>query len=219
MIIFRELKFSEKEGKPIINNDAAHMTNAGRIGLQAAGGLGILAGIETGRSLYHGSKLYKDINEIKQLKDNPNFRKVAKRIIKDQSKKIPVPGIDNKIIEKIKFAEQNFPKFDKIDKINTAYKWWQRSSKPNRTILNNLGDYTDKGVNEVVSKYGKELGEDGTKLVKRLPKLSSRFGKMGVALKNAKGLGKISATLGSASGLLYLNGRSLESNKDRPITK
>lgn len=55
--------------------------------------------------------------------------------------------------------------------------------------------------------------------MKKLPGIARRVGKMGVALKNAKGLGKAAAGLGSASGLLYLNGRSLENGTDRPVTR
>lgn len=219
MIILREKTYSREEGKRIVENDAAHMTNFGRVGLQASAGLGGLAAIETGRSLYHGARLYKKKKDLEKLKDDPKFRKVAKKIIKEQSEKIPIPGLGDSIIEKIRFAERNAPKFDKIDKINTAHKWWKRVGNLNRTILNNLGDYTEKGVNDVISKHSDELGETGIDAMKKLPGIARRVGKMGVALKNAKGLGKAAAGLGSASGLLYLNGRSLENGTDRPVTR
>lgn len=209
MIILREKNFS-KGGDPLVKNDSDKMVDFGKVGLGVSGAIGLASGVEAGKSMYQGYKLKKEYNKVKNLKNNPVVRKKTKDFIKEYTKNIPIPGVSDKIIDNLRFAEKNAPKLDTIDKISTYGKWWNRSSNIDRTILNNAGDWAENGVNDFISKHSKELGEDGVSSMKKIPDLVRRGGKMGVYLKNAKGLGKAAASLGSVSGLLYLNGRSLQ---------
>lgn len=226
MIVIRTKNYSKKQKEeneekaaPIIKNDQNKMVNLGKAGLGLAGAVGIGAGVEAGRSLYQGAKLKKDFDEVKHLKDNPALRKHAKKFIKDYTKNIPIPGLSDKIINSVRVAEKNMPKLDTIDKISTYGGWMNKASNIDRTVLNNAGDWAKNGVDEFLSKHSKEIGEDGVKLANKVPSIVRRAGKMGVHLKNAKWLGKTGAKIAGVSGLLYLNGRSLQQGTGDVITR
>lgn len=98
-------------------------------------------------------------------------------------------------------------------------KYWNKSSQPSRTVLNNASRYADIGVDRVVNKYGSVLKAPEKEAIKRVPIVIKRIAKSGTALKNAKAIGKVGLVAGQAGGLLYLNGRALETTGNRPIIK
>lgn len=209
MIIQRLYSTKEKEGQ----RDANAMVTAGKLGFQVAGGAGALAGAEIGRSLYHANKVRKDLGELKKLKDNKEIRKSIKKAIIENE---PIPFTGEKIVEKVKWAEKNFPKFSKVDKAQKAVNWWNKSSKLSRTALNNAERYTNMAIEHIIDKKGKGMTEEEKSILRKLPKSVKHAAKSGTALKNAKAIGKVGLVAGNAGALLYLNGRSLQTGADRP---
>jgi hypothetical protein len=65
-------------------------------------------------------------------------------------------------------------------------------------------------VESVIKSSKTPLTEAEKVTVRRIPKVVDRLSRSGLALKNSRGLLKGAAILGSASGLTYVNGRSLQ---------
>ena len=220
MIILRKLFSSRKKNKKLENDvenkgprDANIMTQAGKVGLAGASGLGLMAGVEATRSAMNAPKIINDLKEIKTLKDNPYIRKE----VKSQIKRIPYPGASDVIVDKVRWIEKNPPKFSKLDKIEKGWRYLNKGSKLSRTVLQNAENYSGLAVEGLQNKYKGKLNEAEVNALKKVPKSVGRVANSLLHFKNAKLLGRGALALGSAGGLLYLNGRSLQEGSDRPI--
>lgn len=214
MILKRKIFSTDKAENSKSPKDANAMTQLGKVGLGAAGLLGLGAGIEGGRSMRYVPSLSKEIDNIKGLKDN----KVIRSSIKDQLGRIPIPGAKEIITDKVHFLEKNPPKFSKIDKFNRGVSILNKGSKLSRTILNNAEDYSKLGVEHLKKKHAGKLSKAEIDVLDKAPKTVGKASKMFLHWKNARGLGRGAKWAAGIGGLMYLNGRSLQQGSDLPVT-
>lgn len=212
---FSKSKSDEAENKRSTPKDANTMTALGKTGLQAAGVLGTVAGVELGRGAYHAAKVAKDVSEVKKLKDNKIIREHIKEVIRD---KAPTKGIANDVIDKVRWAEKNAPEFSKIDKVQKGLNWWNKGSNLSRTVLDNADKYAKMSVDSYIDKHGAKMTEEGLNALRRIPKTVRHAGKAATGLKNAKAIGKGALLVGQTGGLLYLNGRGLQEGSGKGVT-
>lgn len=192
--------------------DARALKTTGKIGLQVAGLTAAAGGVELGRSAYHATTLVPELKQLKNLRKNKYLRSSIKQRIKET-----LPGQADTIIEKTKWAESNFPKFSKVDKLQRGISLWNKTSQPSRTILNNAERYVGMGVEGVKKHAGSKMTAQEKAALDSLPRTARKLAKTGTALKNAKALGKAAAVVGQVGGLLYLNGRALENQVPQPV--
>ena len=210
-----ERKAAEKKTDDL--KDANIMTKAGTVGLTAAGGLGLLAGTEGVRSLVHAPSLMKDVNDLKALKDN----KILRKSVKEQLYKNPylnVSGVADQVVDKVRWVEKNPPKFNKIDKINKGWNFLNKGSKLSRTILENAENYSRLGVEGLKNKHQGKLTQEEIRVLDKAPKSVGKASKMLLHWKNARALGRAAKWTAGIGGLLYLNGRAMQTGAGMPTT-
>lgn len=193
------------------------MTKAGTVGLTTAGALGLASGVEGVRSLSNAPSLMKDIKEIKDLKNNKELRASIKNKLRNNLF-LHSSGIDDKIIDKVRWVEKNPPKFSKIDRINKAWNYLNKGSKLSRTVLGNADTYTKLGIESLKEKHKGSLTEEEMKLLNRVPGSVKKASNMLLHWKNARTLGRAAKISTAAGGLLYLNGRALQEGSGMPTT-
>ena len=187
------------------------MTKAGTVGLTTAGALGLAGGVEGGRALSKAPSLLRDI------KDNKAIRADVKRRLQNNVY-IHSSGIDDKIIDKVRWIEKNPPKFSKIDRINKSWNFLNKGSKLSRTVLGNADTYTKLGIESLKEKHKGSLTEEEMKLLNRVPGSVKKASNMLLHWKNARALGRAAKISAAAGGLLYLNGRALQEGSGIPTT-
>lgn len=197
--------------------DANFMTKAGTVGLTTAGALGLAAGVEGGRSLAMAPSLLKEVSELKGLKDNKSIRAEIKNRIKSNPY-LAASGLSDEIIDKVRWAEKHPPKFSKIDKINKGWNYLNQGSKLSRTVLGNAETYAGLGVEGLKNKYNGKLSQQEIELMNKAPKTVGRASKMLLRWKNARALGRGAKWAAGVGGLLYLNGRALQTGSGLPTT-
>lgn len=221
MIILRNKIFSKRKKNKKRDEespkDANIMTKAGTVGLTTAGALGLAAGIEGGRALSDAPSLLKDIKEIKALKDNKAIRADVKRRLQNNIY-LHASGIDDKIIDKVRWIEKNPPKFSKIDRINKSWNYLNKGSKLSRTVLGNADTYTKLGIESLKDKHKNSLTKEELELLDKVPKSVKKGSRMLLRWKNARALGRAAKISSAAGGLLYLNGRALQEGSGIPTT-
>jgi hypothetical protein len=97
-----------------------------------------------------------------------------------------------------------------INRAVLGWNYWNKVADAPRIALLNAGDLSKEGMESVIKNSKTPLTEAEKVTVRRIPKVIDRLSRSGLALKNSRGLLKGAAILGSASGLTYVNGRSLQ---------
>ena len=157
----------------------------------------------------------KDVKEIKDLKNNKELRASIKNKLRNNLF-LHSSGIDDKIIDKVRWVEKNPPKFSKIDRINKAWNYLNKGSKLSRTVLGNADTYTKLGIESLKDKHKGSLTEEEMKLLNRIPGSVKKASNMLLHWKNARALGRGAKISAAAGGLLYLNGRALQEGSGMP---
>ena len=211
------------------------MTNLGRTGLVTSGvigGVGLQQGVKAATNLVKAGKEANILAE--ELKNNPEL---AKKLIKDANKggfKLiinPIAsklGINPEVAETIvkqpieKATEQGVEvakrgwKFWKglkkspINRATLGWNYWNKVADAPRLVLLNAGDLSKEGVESIIKDSKTPLTEVEKTTARRIPRIIEKVSRSGLALKNSRGLLKGAAILGGASGLTYVNGRSLQ---------
>lgn len=192
------------------------MTKAGTVGLTTAGVLGLASGVEGVRSLSNAPSLMKDIKEIKDLKNNKELRASIKNKLQNNPL-LHSSGIDDKIIDKVRWVEKNPPKFSKIDRINKSWNYLNKGSKLSRTVLENADTYTKLGIESLKNKHKNSLTKKEIELLNKIPGFVKKGSNM-LHWKNARTLGRTAKISTAAGGLLYLNGKALQEGSGMPTT-
>lgn len=213
----RKAKEQQKQNKGDSLKDANIMTKAGTVGLTTAGALSLAAGVEGARSLSKAPSLMKEVNELKSLKDNKAFRSEIKTRLK-ANPYLNVSGAADEIIDKVRWAEKHPPKFSKLDKLNKGWNFLNKGSKLSRTVLGNAETYARLGVEGLQNKYKGKLSQQEIELMNKAPKSVGKASKMLLHWKNARALGRGAKWAAGIGGLLYLNGRALQTGSGMPTT-
>lgn len=207
MIIKRKL-FSDPETS---QNDVRALKTIGKTGLVIGGTLGTAAGVELGRSVKDLNDIKGDISGIKKLRKNKFIRGEVKKGIQTVT-----PTYSDQIINKIKWAEQHFPKINKIDKYTRLAKLWNTASdNVSRTTLDNADRYTKMAVDNIENRAGNMLGDNERKQLRRIPYVVKKASKSITHFKNAKTLKKGALIIGGLGGTSYINGRMIEGGSEK----
>lgn len=207
-----ERKAAEKKTDDLKN--ANIMTKAGTVGLTAAGGLGLTSLGLGASAIGQALPLRKDINNIRFLRKNRKIRD----LVKDQLRQQFGDSIEEKVRSKVHIAEKYFPKYDKIDIAVKGINTLNQGSKASRTVLKNAGRYADIAITDFVDKYGNTLGDKEKEALKYIPKSVKRGSKALLRWKNARALGRAAKWTAGIGGLLYLNGRAMQTGAGMPTT-
>ena len=207
-----ERKAAEKKTDDL--KDANIMTKAGTVGLTAAGGLGLTSLGLGASAIGQALPLRKDINNIKFIRKNRKVRD----LVKDQLRQQFGDAIEEKVRNKVHIAEKYFPKYDKIDIAVKGINTLNQGSKASRTVLKNAGRYADIAMTDFIDKYGNVLGEQEKQAIKLVPKSVKRGSKALLRWKNARALGRAAKWTAGIGGLLYLNGRAMQTGAGMPTT-
>lgn len=202
---------SRKESDENVSFDSKAMRDIGKAGLKTSAGLATGAGLYLATGAKDAVDLYKDMNDLKALPKDPNFRQAVKKEIES------IPVVGKEAARKVKMAEKYVPEFNKLDKITKSARMINSASNMSRTALDNADRYTQMAVDAFKDK-NRNLSPEVAEQLNRIPKSVRKGARLATKLKNAKLAGKAAAGLASGSGVLYMNGRMLEAT-ERGIPK
>lgn len=190
--------------------DANIMTNLGRTGLVVTSTLGGAGLVEGGRAVYNAAKT---VNEGKQLLGEIKDPKVKEALIgatKAGGRAISSNG-ENLVENLIQSGASQYKGLKKsnIDRARIIWNGWNRVSQFPRIVLLNSGDIAHKGV-EYAIKKNPEMSKESQSIMRRAPRIIEYGGRSALRLKNSKGFLKAAGAVGGVSGLMYVNGRSLQ---------
>lgn len=198
------------------------MTNLGRAGLVAAGGLGLGAAYQAGSGLYQVKKLVPDVKKIAKTAytDQATRSLLEKGATSSLGALGQIPGlggfsqhaadfIKNNGVDKAKYVYDN-TKFSKLQRFKRMWRIGDSASRINRTVLKNAEGYSNMLFNNVLSNTP-GLTDVQKNLVKDSSSVVGKLGKAALKLQNSRYLGRAALAVGGLSGAAYLHGRELQS--------
>lgn len=192
--------------------------SAGKTGLAIAGGLGAASLAQAGRAVSYTPGLVKDFKDVMALRKNKEVRNMVKSEIRGTTAFIPVPGLSDQIINKLRNAEgvYNNTKFSTLDRIQKGYNILNQASNQSRTTLYNAGDWAKIAKGRLLKSHPTIAdNKNVVKVMDRGADEVGRFGKAALNFKNAKLLGRSALAVAGVSGAAYLHGKELKSYRNR----
>lgn len=201
------------------SNIANTTTNLGKVGLA---GTALLAGgslVEGARAGKGVVEVGKDLGELAKLRNDPTVRAEIKKLIQAGGDRVDNKlggvvklGLGDKAVDLVKKGEgfYNNTKFSTIDRAQKYWGFLNKGADLNRTILNNAGDWSEQGLNELKTKLGPEISDKTKQVIDKLPGSVRKTADSLTHFKNARALGRGALALGGVAGVAYYHGKSLQ---------
>ena len=189
--------------------DANIMTALGKTGLTGAGILAGVGTVEGAKSVHHLVKAKKAGADLVNLVGSSNSNFLKNPSTREGISQILKGEIPTKLLEGGVKTYGNLKK-SKIGKAQFLWNSWNNLANLPRIALLNMGDASKQGVNFIKRKSSNVLTKEAHAALDKIPTVVENLGQSGIRLKNARGLFKGASALAGIGGIMYINGRSLQ---------